>query len=1012
MLQKRMDYNNNFVFSKLLFLSLLALFFLTNSFAAQNDVQVDFSSPSTQTLDVEFSNSNVEYFSFSLVPEELDSSYPSNVILDIGADGSHEWEISNVASQTPLEISELEGVSSTSNPTHIDFQSNLGVDSSGNSFGNLQGSSFSKSVSQNQGSLGITTIHDIESQRLQISTPSGDILVYLPEITNLMGTAGFYISESGDSYYCNSDHNFYLVQGCDLSVQEAMVEKHLAASAPNSFQVAQKISSQGVLSSVNQYLDSCSSFPCMVPFEISSSTKGSLVLRNFSTVYDTPTTNIPAEITLAETSNNYDVTITPGSALKEVSYFYGVSPQVIIAPVLAGDDSINYGAGERTFFDFLESDFANRWDSMTENKFPLNIHLAQKPIYLSNYDISQDDYGSFIDEAKKEMLDMVPDESQPFILVVVDINNYFPQKEPQNSLFSYSKNELTHISTIYLNGFDETSDFYDFDEYFSLIQPNILLHELAHTFIQYSGDSNYFYETHPTSFTDSTILRTQTITQSPENQESYYELYSILNQFRPYIKDSEVGGSPQLSSLDKLLMGIKNVYEPAKYKLYSASVENTGSQLEVSSISKIEEVDAIPLFNANQNLPWWSIVSDSPRNSQGTSTSFSVSKSSQDSRALWVVANDAVFTNNYRVFSNNAESQMNVLSELDEVPEVDVLTSLGVLSSNVSSLELDVETQISSSCRFSNSSQNGYSNMEFEFSTSNGLEHNYLLENLSTGSSYSYFVLCESNQNGLMSNKVQLDFSVGSSQNQTQNSSDSDTDSPSDSSESENLNSSGGGSSSGSSSGGSSSSGGGGGSGSSSSSTSRSESSQNDEDLNSILQKESTNKCYSNFTYYAWSSCEGGVQERKVVDQAGCVDDSIQTRSCELDLSEEEIKKLNAKKYELTKRSEKTYGANLVGSYNELFYSSTSLPEKEFILIDETTGDQYLAEYFEENQSQNRTYYSLNKVYGNGSLTSDVERQTIIENQSHPVFENILKGITLLLIMGFVLVVVRFILKS
>ena len=1001
------NYHNNLFFPKFIFSCLLLLFLLSNTFAAQGDVQVDFSSsPSTQIIEIEFSKANVKYFSFDLKPELLDSSYPSDVILDIGADGSSEWKASSTPSQSPLEISDIVSVSSTSTPTHIDFQSGMGTGSSGNSFGNLQGDIFSKSTSQNQGVLGVTSIHDMSAQRLQVSTSSEDFLVYLPEITNLMGTAGFYISDSGDSYYCNSDHNFYLVQGCDLSVSEAMVEEHLAASAPNSFQVAQKINSQSILNSVNQNLDSCSSFPCTIPFEISSTSQGSLIFKNFSTIYDTPTTNLPAEISLEETSTSYDITITPGSSLKEVSYFYGESPQVIIAPVLAAEDSIDYGSNERIFFEFLESDFVTRWDSMTENKFPLDIHLAQEPVYLSNYDSSQNDYGDFIDEAKDELLNYVPDESSPFILVVIDINNYFPEKEPQNSLFSYSRNGDAHISTIYLNGFDENSDYYDFDEYFSVIQSNVLLHELAHTFIQYSDTSNYFYESHPTSFTDSQILRTQTISQSPTNEESYYELYSILNQFRPYIKDSKVGGSPQLSSLDKLLMGIRNIYESSNYNLYAANIENEGSHLEVSSISKIDSVDAVPIYNANRNLPWWNIVSDSPRTSQGTSTSFSIPKSSQNSRALWVVANDALFTNNYRVFSNNVESQITMISELEEIPEIQVLTSLGSLPANTTSLELSIETQINSNCKLSNSSKEIYEDMEFTFTSSNELEHTYLLDNLVEGSSYDYNLICESIQSSTQSNVVQIDFTLQESQNGTQNNSDSGSQQDSDSdSDSQGDSGSSGGSSSGSSSGG------GGGSSSSSSST-RDDSSNSNNSLDEILKKENQNRCYSNFTYQSWSSCENGIQERKVIDESGCVEASIQTRTCELDLTETEIKKLNAKSYNLVKRSEKTYATNLVGSYNELFYSNNLVPETEFILIDETTGDQYLAEYFEANQTQNRTYYSLNKVYGNGSLTSEVERETIIETQTHPVLENVLKGITLLLILGFVIVVVRFILKT
>lgn len=641
--------------SKLKFyITLFIIIVSTVSVSAVNDFDVIFNSGGSQLVNITIPYSQITRIEFNITGLEYSFSYPSNITIDFANDGFSEWNYIVYHSDETAITSVINNAWSTNpNSAEIYFMSSMSDVSSGKSLARIQNNTFQKTANILNGSLGITTIDTLNQQVVSITTNTTTIHTFVPYIYSLGGETGLYIANGGSTYYCNSDHTFSLTSGCDLSISEALTPTHLARQATDTdFTLREPINNPRIAETINSKLESCS-IPCDITINITSSTPGKITFSDFQIAGQG---DIP-DIRITEGQTQYNIAISSDYPLTNVRYFYGKMPQVFIVPVVANDDTQTLTTNQSLRLNILKNTLADSWDSLTDSNHPMNFTFFMTPITIPDYKKNDNSFSNFLLKSRNIALTQINNQD-PVILVILDIKDYFPNAVPSNSRTTIDTDGV--ISDIYINGFSDSNPKTTFYNYDNSILKNIVLHELAHTFIFYPTKNKLFYEDHPSSFTNLSDFTTYTKSQSPNTQEGYYEIYSILNQIRPFISDADINNIPiKLSILDKMLLGILSSYDLGDYVFYSGNIIKSGNRYLATNIISSNNENAGPLYLLSSDNYWWDVRTSSSVVTIEDFYSFSIPKINQDDRALWIYAEDDGHPGYFKVFNLNSDSRTN-----------------------------------------------------------------------------------------------------------------------------------------------------------------------------------------------------------------------------------------------------------------------------------------------------------------------------------------------------------------
>jgi hypothetical protein len=648
---------------KKIYFLLILLFLLFQEISALPDLSITFNSKETKYIEIPLNFEKVDYFSFNLTGLPFEDSYPSNISIDICDDSEIDWSYFSYFSEEKEEITKiLDAWSTNPNSAEIYIRSSMSKDSYGTGLAYLKNNEVKIYSNELKGNLGITnTAEIINSQIISITSEEKTIHAFLPYLENHL-FAGFYVTKGGSTYYCNEDHTFSSEDSCNLDFSEAITSSHLARKADNPFfNFTEPITNSKMVLSINQYLSECEIFPCDLKIKISSDSPGELLLSDFNVIYSEE----PAKIeSIKENSGDYQIDISNTTFIEEIKYFYGKMPNVYLIPFIANDDSINLTVDQKARLDYLASSINHEWDNLTENKHPLNFTIYLTP-FKTEYLSSEEDISSYLINSREYAVNNLGILS-PAILVIIDIKDYFYNQNPYNSRNKDDSDGI--ISEIYLNGFSNKNEITSLEKYNSQILRNILLHELAHSFIFNPYKEKLFYKDHPASFTNLEGFSTYSPEESPTSSEGYYEIYSILNQVRPYILNEEIENlKPILSELEKMLLGILNPYSKGEHTFYSGEISKINNRYKVNSINEVGGENSSELYTYSDDQQWWDIRNTSFINLQ-ISNSISIPKENQNNRAIWIYINDKGHSENFNVINLNANSIKKIFGEETCIP--------------------------------------------------------------------------------------------------------------------------------------------------------------------------------------------------------------------------------------------------------------------------------------------------------------------------------------------------------
>lgn len=637
-------------------LILLGLFLLVNAFFVSG-VDIVFENSGVESTVISVDYAQVENFYFDVSGSFYNGSYPSNITIDIGDDGVIDWNYQVYNSENIMNLDSVLFSWSDNPDSGLISLVNIVPDTEVymfDTFGAISDNVFQKGISVDNGELGIVTVDSVGEQILSVTTNDSVVHAFVPEMNPVGGIAGLYVSEGGSTYYCNSNHDLEFNTVCNLSVSEALVSDHLARKANDSwFSVREPVRNLKMIEAVNDYLSGCG-LPCDIPVSVSSDAAGIVTIDNVTAV----PSGAAAGIEITEYPSYYHIDISPDMSLTRTGYFYGKMPYVYVVPVVASDDSAVLTENESRRVSILNESLVNAWDELSNYSHPMNFTFYTDAFVLEGYSLGES--GSSFNDAVWD--DLIPYLSMkhPSILIVLDVKDYFPNTNPYNIRRS-SGSDYGLISQIYINGFSDTAKtkLYNYD---SEILLNIVLHELGHSFIGYTptDDERLFYSDHPASFTDLSGFGTYGASQSPTGSEGYYEIYSVMNQLRPYIAEEDIGNrGVEFSVLDKMLLGILSPFSNGNYVFYSGAVVNIGNRYTASGITQEEAVDLSDLYNRASDGSWWDVRRNSSFIDMDEDTSFNILKQGQSGRALWVFAEDLGHGGHYKVFNLNSGSIQN-----------------------------------------------------------------------------------------------------------------------------------------------------------------------------------------------------------------------------------------------------------------------------------------------------------------------------------------------------------------
>jgi len=279
-----------------------------------------------------------------------------------------------------------------------------------------------------------------------------------------------------------------------------------------------------------------------------------------------------------------------------------------------------------------------------------------------------DSYSDFVDE---RIDTLIPDlnMTNDSILMTYDVRDYFPSVESHSV-----RSSGTPRNRIFLRG-SENLPAWD-----SELLLNVALHEIMHTFMGYPGKVPYFYSDHPASFTGMSEFETFEVAQSPTGNEGYYDVYSVMNQVRIYMAESDIAPLA-ISSLDKKLLGIESPYEPGNYTFYEGSIQRISDRFVASGLTEVEYINDYNCYSDSTDADYWSVL-DTESTSMGTSTSFTI-PATED--ALWVFAEDDAHEGHFAVVGTGVSS----VSILDG-QNVSILLGVGTNNTQLTSSDTQI----------------------------------------------------------------------------------------------------------------------------------------------------------------------------------------------------------------------------------------------------------------------------------------------------------------------------------
>ncbi len=649
------------------YLIIFLLFLILPEISAIPDTTVTFNSEATQYINISIDYSEINDFSFNLTGLTIDSSYPSNISIDIGDDSKEDWNYFSYLSEESADIKNILTAWSTNpNSAEIYIRSNMAKNSYGTGLAYIKNNQVHNYFNELSGSLSIAnTAETINKQIISLTSQSKTIHVFLPYSSQHL-FAGFYVAEGGSTYYCNTDHDFTSNDMCNLKLSEALIPEHLARQAnQNFFNFTEPVTNHRITQTINQHLSECANFPCNITIKISSATPGEILFSDFKII----SKEQPATIEITDdSSDNYKVTVSNTTPITEVKYFYGKMPKVYLIPFIGKDDTTSLTNNQKIRLNNLNTNIKSAWDDLTDNKHPLNFTFYLIPL-KTNYLTSENNFLSYLTNSKSYILDNF-DISTPSIIVIIDIHDYFPSQDPYNT--RNKENQDGIISEIYLNGFSDTNSKTELYGYNDEILKNILLHELAHSFIFNPSKNKLFHSDHPASFTNLQDFSTYSAEESITSSEGYYEIYSILNQIRPYITNEEINNiKPTLSELEKMFLGTLNPYAEGEHTFYSGTITKINNKYQANSMTTIPGENASNLYSYSEDKQWWDITNTSTAEITFSNPLF-IPKQNQDNQALWVYVNDIGHLENFKVSNLNANS---IQKTIDEKTCINFLTN-------------------------------------------------------------------------------------------------------------------------------------------------------------------------------------------------------------------------------------------------------------------------------------------------------------------------------------------------
>ena len=180
-------------------------------------------------------------------------------------------------------------------------------------------------------------------------------------------------------------------------------------------------------------------------------------------------------VTSSEDANNYNIAISDPDALTEVSYAWGVEPNVYFLVPFAGDSNPVLSSTEQIHYQNLAANFPSAWDNLTSHKHPMQFYFLQ-PFTVANYSTSENNWDSYVSKTVSQF------ESQnagilhyPAIYVIIYPEPYFSSGTFIDMFGSSDKHVLAEVYFSMLNDGSNINSYTKPNEIIS----NIMLHEFG-----------------------------------------------------------------------------------------------------------------------------------------------------------------------------------------------------------------------------------------------------------------------------------------------------------------------------------------------------------------------------------------------------------------------------------------------------------------------------------------------------------------------------------------------------
>lgn len=402
---------------------------------------------------------------------------------------------------------------------------------------------------------------------------------------------------------------------------------------------------------------------------------GNTSTDSITITYNPPYDQGYPKISVLEDASEYSVTISDTDYLSNVSYAWGEKPYVYFLLPFANDDEAVLSAAENERYEYLKNNFARDWDVLTKNLHPMKFVFLQ-PFKLESYSKNDNDFLSYIRNARDQFESSNEGNIKyPAIYVFMFPEPYFDRTYIQMT----GSEEKKILAEVYFSMFNDTK-MNEYSSYNEIIS-GVLQHEIIHNFAMLPnnsnfppGDDKYFWLSHPAGFSgvqeecdESTIFvdcDPYGAADSPTGTDGYYEAYSIISMARLYITKANFGNrDPEMSPLVEMAMGVRSKYEDAPFMYYEGTVTGIGDNRRFYLVgSHNYGISSRWLYDytANPNIKnslYWNIANDNAKFSfEDNTKNFSVPKSNQNGRSLFVYASDGLNPGYYKVFGNNAFS--------------------------------------------------------------------------------------------------------------------------------------------------------------------------------------------------------------------------------------------------------------------------------------------------------------------------------------------------------------------